>query len=244
MTTAEKLRTIAENEQKVYEAGRKSQYDEFWDALQKNGTRTDYYYGFSGYSWTAETFKPKYDIRGVRFQSTFFVTNTFYGSLIDILNECGVVLDTSQATQITTLFGYSGLSDIPHIDCSGLTTLSIGDMFNNCAYLKKIEKITLKEGVYFGTNAFNACRSLEEIEFAGVLSTNNVNLQWSTKLNKASIVSLIRILSTSTTGLTITLSKTAVNTAFETSTGAADGSISQEWGDLIIEKPNWNISLV
>ena len=192
----------------VYEAGRKSEYDEFWDALQNNGSRTDYYYGFCGYSWTAKTFKPKYDLKGTRFMNTFFVTNLFSGSLIEILDKCGVVIDTSKATLIQNMFGYSGVSDVPHIDFSGLTNYGVGDMFNQCTNLKKIDKLTLKEGVYFGSGAFNNCSSLEEIEFAGVLSTNNLNLQWSPKLTHDSLVSLINCLkdySENTSGTTYTI---------------------------------------
>mgnify|MGYP003296383754 CR=1 FL=1 len=35
MSISDKLQTIAENEQRVFDAGKKTQYDEFWDALQK-----------------------------------------------------------------------------------------------------------------------------------------------------------------------------------------------------------------
>ena len=34
MSIAEKLTTIAENEQKVYDAGQKSEYDRFWDSYR------------------------------------------------------------------------------------------------------------------------------------------------------------------------------------------------------------------
>ena len=39
---------------KGFEDGKKSQYDEFWNALQRNGTRTLYNYGFCG--WAKEAF--------------------------------------------------------------------------------------------------------------------------------------------------------------------------------------------
>ena len=40
MSIAEKLQQIAENEQNVYDAGKKAQYDEFWDNYQNKGNRT------------------------------------------------------------------------------------------------------------------------------------------------------------------------------------------------------------
>lgn len=44
----------------AYEKGKKSQYDEFWDAFQRNGTRTTYEYSFAGDGWNTEIFKPKH----------------------------------------------------------------------------------------------------------------------------------------------------------------------------------------
>ena len=40
MSIAEKLTTVAENVPKVYEAGKKAEYDAFWDKYQNNGKRT------------------------------------------------------------------------------------------------------------------------------------------------------------------------------------------------------------
>ena len=51
MSIAEKLELIAENEQKVFDAGKKSEYDEFWDNYQKKSdgsARTSYIQGFAG----------------------------------------------------------------------------------------------------------------------------------------------------------------------------------------------------
>ena len=61
-------------------------------------------------------------------------------------------------------------------------------------------------------------------------------MQWSTKLNKESITSVINRLSSGANGLTVTLSLTAVNNAFE---GGRDGT---EWQTLIATKPNWTIA--
>ena len=45
----------------VYEAGKKAEYDEFWDALQDYGNRTAYGNCFA--RWVSNCFYPKYDIR-------------------------------------------------------------------------------------------------------------------------------------------------------------------------------------
>lgn len=62
MSIATKLVTIAENEQKVYAAGQKAEYDRFWDNVQNYGNRTSYINGFSGASWNDKTYNPKYPI--------------------------------------------------------------------------------------------------------------------------------------------------------------------------------------
>ena len=243
MTLAEKLQTIAENEQKVFDAGCKSQYDEFWDNFQQNGAREDYYYVFSGYGWIPETFKPKYDIKGTRFQGTFMGSAyCVVGSFTERLKELNITLDTSKATMVSSMFAYcSKVTELPTLDLSNATSNS--GVFSGCVALRKVEKIIFGENNSKYNTFFENCNALEEIEFAGVIS-NIISLQWSTKLNHDSITSLINCLSTTTNALTVTLSATAVNNAFETSEGAANGSNATEWLELIATKPNWTISLV
>ena len=48
--------------EEVYSAGEKSQYDEFWDSIQNNGTRRSYNYAFAWNGWNTKIFKPKYNI--------------------------------------------------------------------------------------------------------------------------------------------------------------------------------------
>lgn len=62
MTTAEKLVTVAENQQRVYDAGAKSEYDRFWDAFQAKGEGINYYYAFAYGKFDDENYNPKYPI--------------------------------------------------------------------------------------------------------------------------------------------------------------------------------------
>lgn len=68
---------LADKVDEVYEAGEQAEYDHFWDALQQNGTRKDYYAFFAG--WGVEEFKPKYDITA---HSNF---SLFYNSKITVI---------------------------------------------------------------------------------------------------------------------------------------------------------------
>jgi hypothetical protein len=78
---------------------------------------------------------------------------------------------------------------------------------------------------------------------SGVIG-KDVSFGNSDKLTHDSIASIINTLSATTAGQSVTFSVTAVNNAFETSSGAADGSTSAEWNALVATKSNWTISLV
>ncbi len=108
-------------------------------------------------------------------------------------------------------------------------------MLNACPNLRIIRKLRVNENCTYA-NSFHYLSALEELGIEGVIGKNGVNFTWSSKLNKASITRLINCLSSTTTGLTITLSKTAVINAFGSTTAT-------EWTNLIATKSNWTISL-
>ena len=248
MTVAEKLQTIAENEQKVYEAGYdngvKTEYDAFWDGYQQNGDRTDCRGMFAGVGWNADTIKPKYDINV--FSGTYmFYGSGFVGSLKKHLaDDLGVILDFSSATAFTGVFQYANqITETPHLDMSGISSqTTVSQIFHSCNNLVSAE-ITFSPLCAYNT-CFNNCNNLENLIANGEIGGNGLNFQWSTKLTHDSLVSIVNALSTITSGLTVTLSKTAVNKAFETSGGAADGSTSEAWLTLRATRSNWTISLV
>lgn len=117
-----------------------------------------------------------------------------------------------------------------------------GACFEGSKYLHTIKKITLESGTII-SNWFDYCTSLVNLTIEGTIGQNGFNVSWS-PLSKASLISVINALSDTTTGLTVTLRLAAVNTAFETTAGAADGSTSDEWTALIATKPNWTINLI
>ena len=175
-------------------------------------------------------------------------------------------LDTSNGTNFGNMFyGCSGLTTIPQLDtskgiefggmfngCSGLTTIpqldtsngtNFSNMFNGCSGLTTIPQLDTSKGTGFG-NMFYGCSALTNLTIAGSINTSGMNLKSATKLSKASITSVVNALSASASGKSITFSKTAIDSAFETSSGAADGSTSDEWLNLIATKSNWTISLI
>ena len=243
MSIAEKLATIAENEQRVYDAGYikgkaeggggDNYCDTFWDIYQQNGNRTIYQNAFSGLGWTDETFKPKYDMKPTSAVQMFH--NTQITNLKKILDDAGLVLDFSKCTAFTYTFQQSKITHIGAIDVSNVTNLSY---FMPEAKFVYIEKMILKND---GTQSFNStytfslCRSLEHCIFEGVIGKNGFDIHWSTLLDADSLGSVINCLSTATTGLTVTLPTTA-QANYDAVYG--DGA----WETLVATKQNWTVA--
>lgn len=248
MNIAEKLLVIdantdrvealnAELEQVLYstDTGGKSSYDEFWDTFQMNGTRAQYDNAiFGGSSWYDARFKPKYDIKITGNANQVFV-NSKIQDFKGCIQRAGINFTFDGITSAQNMFQYSQINNLPSMDFSKATSgWALSGAFESCTYLKSIDKIIVSESTTFrADNTFYGCKALEDIIIEGTLGTNGLDLHWSTKLSKASIESIINALSTTTSGLTVTLSQTAVNNAFTTS----------EWQALEATKTNWTISL-
>lgn len=232
---------IAENEQKVFDAGRemglsdghftgyqdglaagkKAQYDAFWDAFQNYGNKRHYYYAFAwgqrNDGWATDAYNPKYPI----------------------IADCNTGEKSPHSTQ--SIFHYSSrLEDVkvPITLKNGLANAC----FYRCRKLKNIPSLTLENITGFH-NTFAECGELETLIVYGTIEAD-IDIHWSTKLSRESIDSIVAALSTTTSGLTCTLSLDAVNKAYETSEGANDGSTSADWIALDESKDNWAISLI
>lgn len=258
MSISEKLATIAENEQKVYAAGQKSEYDKFWDAYQHvlDGNSQVYsaQYMFASSSWNDKTFKPKYSMTYINSANHMF-NSTSITDLASILEERGLVFDYKNVKNtFAYTYSYSKLTRVPELN--SINGTGFASTFYGSKQLHTIDKIILKvDGSQTFSNTFYDCEALENLTFAGANETeetgptgfigqNGLNLQYSTKLSKASIKNVVNHLLPTASGKTITISLTAVNNAFETATGAADGSTSTEWEVLKATKSNWTISLI
>lgn len=118
---------------------------------------------------------------------------------------------------------------------------SAQNAFYSCKELKRIIKLIF-DGTTNVNNMLYYCIKLEELYAEGKLDLS-LNVQHS-PLNKASIISLVNVLSETAEGQTMTFNLAAVNKAFETSEGANDGSTSAEWDTLQNTKSNWTIKAV
>ena len=244
MSIADKLVTVAENTPKVYEAGKKAEYDKFWDAFQENGNRTAYSRAFSGRHWNEQNFNPKYRIaptsatymfenfnndtlwenRRIRFDISKYeidfstITDAsylFYNSRVE-----GLFCDLRNATKIFYAFGSPNNGSIENL------TIRVSEKCTDYGYAFYYQTLTTR--IIFTEDSVIAA----SVSFAQTGS-----------LSRESIESIISAISETVTGKTLTLNKSAVNKAFETGTGLKDGANSTEWQALVATKPNWTISL-
>lgn len=150
-------------------------YDAFWDNYQIKGMRTDYDCAFGGYGWTINTFKPKYDIRPDRCQY-LFAYNAVLTDLKTLLSDAGVVLDTSKAVHVSSMFNTtSNMIAIPAIDLS--SAVSSTGVFVNARKLVTIDELKLARAVT--TNSwFQGCNSLKNIMIDGEIG-ENMDIKWS-----------------------------------------------------------------
>lgn len=195
--------------QKLFDAGKEAEWNEFWDEYQKNGRQNSWNYAFYGAYWNDKTFKPKYDITfqtGSNVYTDMFRMASFT-DLKGILEKQGVTLDTSGCSGTNALalfYGCTKLTRVPTLDVSNLSN-GISNTFYNCQALQYVEKIILSEnGTKITANTFYKCSALEEIRFEGKIASN-INFGDCESLSIDSVVSIIDALSDDTTDLTATI---------------------------------------
>ena len=188
MSIADKLNTIAENQVAVFDAGADSEREAFWNAYTKNGTRTNYNYGFYSTGWDDVSFRPTRNIVINTANSTF--RGCAVTDMVAILNECGVTLDFSKCTVFTSTFYGMTTTTLPVIDtssCGALTTI-----FASMANLVSIEKLILKSnGATTFSSIFQSTPNLEEIRIEGAIGNNGFSVSPCTKLSHDSLMSII-----------------------------------------------------
>lgn len=227
---------------KVYEKGYSdgqsqdssdSYYDTFWDSFQDYGNRKDYRCAFAGVGWTDIIFKPKFDMYPTSAVEMF--QNAKITNLKKILEDAKLELSFSNCTTLQYAFQNSQITHIRVIDARKCSNLNY---FMPDAKFVYIEKLILKEDgtqTFTSNYSFSSCDELEHMIVEGVIGKNGFDLHWSTKLDADSLGSIINCLSTSTTGLTVTLPTTA-KTNYDAVRG--DGA----WETLVSKKSNWTIA--
>lgn len=223
MSIAENVKTIVDNQHSVvYEAGKAQRDYEWWDYYQKQYHGTQYE-------------KPR---------GSYLYAFAGYAWTDEVYNPIREINATDHASLI---FAYSSITDtkVP-VRITGGTTKNRGQAFYSAINLVTVRKFIVDEITPMNAQ-FTDCAKLQNLTIEGTIG-KNANFQWC-PLTRASIESVINALSTTTTGLTCTFKKTAVDAAFETSDGANDGSTSLEWTSMVDKenpdaiRPNWSFAL-
>lgn len=230
MNIADKLNTIYENEQKVFEAGRKKEHQEFWNNYFGADPRYSFSYRFAGAGWNSKTFKPTRNIEVVGGSGMFMYSNINV-DMVEHLKKLGITINFSNLGRgASSIFQNSAFIRLGEINFSTVTGLT--SMFLGCTYLKTIDKLILNNsGAQTFLSTFQNCNVLENIVVEGVIG-QNFDIK-SSPLSKESIESIVNVLSDTSSGKTVTFKKTAKESAFT----------EDEWNALIATKPNWTFSL-
>lgn len=196
------------------EQGKQAEYDAFWDVFQSNtnngaaGIGKRLHYAYA-FAYNGWTDKNYNPKYPIDYTNTNGIANMFTWNV----NVTDTKVPITANGNCNNAFGNSNIVRIPKLIFRGATNVS--NMFLNCS-------------------------KLEELYCEGELTVGGLDLSACTKLNKESLISVVDALSTAetTSGLSITLSLTAVNNAF-----LNDEASSVEWNDLINGKENWTIIL-
>ena len=225
MDIAEKVLRAKNDFDDVYKAGRKNWFDNYLSP------KTDTMGLFAGYGWNDSTFKPTKDI-----ELTGYSTYAFYyckvTDLVARLNECGVKMYCGTLNQFQNAFAYSSITTVPYLDLTNCDLYT--NIFNNATNLHTITGIKVSADKAFAYT-FSNCPSLVNLTIDGTIGQNGFDIHWSKLLSADSLKSIINALSTTTTGLTITLPNTAQSN-YEKVYG------SGSWATLTATKSNWSIA--
>lgn len=220
MSIAEQLVKVAENEQKVYDAGynngKTDGYNQYcnliWEALQDGGKRTDYKRAFYNWDKFSECFKPKYDIKPAGSVTEMFANINQYISIPNICGTLGITIDFSKVTEFNNILQGSAIWHFGVVDCSSATKLDYA--FYLASSLQKIDKLILHEGITSYSVCFGNTSLLKEITVEGTIAGTDIVLSAHTGLTHDSIMSFINALKDySGTSTTKTITFGAANLA-------------------------------
>ena len=157
MSIAEKLVTVAENQQKIFDAGKDAECNTFWDLYQDYGNRTNYNSAFYNKVWTDDIYKPKYTFKLVGSNGYVFANAKMSNILYPV--------DVTEATSTTALFAYNSLLEtIPKIIVSENTTYQTW-----FSYCPKLANVTF-EGVIGKSIDFSATKVLSKASIESIVS--------------------------------------------------------------------------
>lgn len=186
-----------------FEDGKKAESRDKWD---KQMSLSGFTYRFAGACWNDETFTPYTDIVSGTANIIGLFTYSGITNLKGIMDKYGVSFDLTRSMNATNLFNQSKVTHIPKLSLNSCTILTSG--FRDCPALVSIDELSIPK-VTNASNAFLGCTSLQEIRISGEIKVS-LDIHWS-PLSKESVESIVRALSTTSSGLTVTFNNTQMD---------------------------------
>lgn len=245
MTESElkKLQQIAENEQKVFDAGYAKGANGKTEVLKYATAYVSVYEGAvfpdEGYELTLDLPALKNGIDRVISYAKNLTKFTLKGNNDNNATSCQYAFRGGNVLKVID-FSELGSGE----EKGRLKPTYLNGAFSANKILESIVgEIDFSVAVNVG-GPFGDCTSLKEVRFVENTLSLSMDMKSCRSLSRESIESVVRGFNVSAVGQSLTLLKAAVNKAFETSEGANDGSTSAEWATLIGTRPNWTFNLV
>ena len=241
MNIGEKIEIVADA---VYEKGKQTQFNNFWDRYLNEDvvtTNVSHMQKFSGIGWNDDTFYPTKDLK-VGYGYMWFMYNRVT-NIKQRLIDCGVKLDFSNASDLGSFYEGCVSSEVPEIDLTNVSrSTGAQRLFYECKKLITIDKIRTKNTIAYG-NDFIGCVALENLGWDGIIG-KSIDIGDSTKLTTESIVNTFEHLGADTVDETLSLSKIAVDNMVFPFTSNESGITYNSWDELITTKSNWTVALI
>lgn len=229
-TVKEEAIKLRQNIDNVYEAGKKAEYDRFWDTYQDFGNRTAYQYAFAGNSWVNLIHELKYPIKfpTEASETTRNCSGMFKyfnrgnkDTLYDFSEICKKI-DFSNCRTATELFSNARVDNVT-VDFSGATRLT--DTFNGADGGSGIKSITITvtEKCTYYYDMFNYQSALTNLIFTeGSVIAAAIGFPQSKLLSSESVQSIIDALQdrTGQTALKVTFHADVIANLTEEQTAA------------------------
>ena len=205
------LDDMAESVGEIFDAGKetgnKLGMEAFWNAYISDASLSDSANLFRGHGWGASNFFPVKDIRPIgstrqMFEDFGHILGGVADEPLDLvsrLEECGVILDVSEATDAMYTFQRANISTLPVLDFRN--SINLTSTFADSSVVS-VEKLIVDSDNGWA-NTFKNVSNLVDLRIEGVINHRNPSFQWSTQLSHDSLVSIINALMNSPTAYPI-----------------------------------------
>lgn len=192
-TEALTLDGMAENVSNVYEAGKKAEYNEFWDNFNTGNGSTQWDYRYAGTGWCKANFKPTEDIVcSVRTFARHGWNRSELYDLAEHLDNLGVKITKLTSARETFIY-CTTFSRLPELDASSCTYFY--DTFYGMTRLVTIDKfiVNTDKATYWDGALFDNCTRLANINMEGSIIGKSIDFSVC-PLSVASMKSIISCL--------------------------------------------------